>query len=101
MTSPRSAKERGIASSAEHAGDAWCERAAHYVRWFFRVYRKPQTMEACRLWAYAHGLEVPPEQRAWGSVTQRAMREDVIKPTGRFAQAASSHLSPKMLYRRK
>jgi hypothetical protein len=96
----RKKAEKGIRSSEEHAGTSWCERASHYVRWFFRVYRKPQTMEACRLWAYTHGLEVPLEQRAWGSVTQRAIREKTIVPTGGYAKAVSSNLSPKALYLR-
>lgn len=97
-TQARAKAERGIQSSAEHAGASWCESAAVYVRWFFRIHRKPQTMEACRLWAYSRGLEVPEEQRCWGSVTQRALREKTIAPTGGYAKAASSNLSPKALY---
>jgi hypothetical protein len=94
----RTRAERGIQSSADHAGPSWCESAAVYVRWFFRIHRKPQTMESCRLWAYQRGLEVPKEERAWGSVTQRALREKTIAPTGGYAKAASSNLSPKALY---
>ena len=85
MTATPKAKaraERGIASSAEHAGSDWCESAAVYVRWFFRIHRKPQTMEKCRLWAYSRGLPIPEEERCWGSVTQRALREKTIVPTG-------------------
>ena len=96
--SARKKAERGIASSAEHAGSAWCESAAVYVRWFFRIHRKPQTMESCRMWAYERGLAIPPEERAWGSVTQRAIREKTIVPTGGYAKAGSSNLSPKALY---
>ena len=94
----RAKAERGIASSAEHAGSAWCESAAVYVRWFFRIHRTPKTMEACRLWAYQRGLEIPDEERCWGSVTQRALREKTIVATGGYAKAVSSNLSPKALY---
>lgn len=97
-TQARAKAERGIRSSEEHAGASWCESAAVYVRWFFRIHRKPQTMEACRMWSYSRGLPIPEEERAWGSVTQRALREKTIAPTGGYAKAASSNLSPKALY---
>lgn len=96
--SARKKAEMGIASSAEYAGSVWCESAAVYVRWFFRIHRSPKTMESCRLWAYERGLAIPPEERALGSVTQRAIREKTIVPTGGYAKAVSSHLSAKALY---
>lgn len=42
----------------------------------------------------------PQNLRAWGQVTQMAIRRKVIVPTGGFGRAASSHGSPKPLYRR-
>lgn len=40
------------------------------------------------------------ELRAWGSVVRAAIRQRVLAVTGRFRPAASSHCSPKPVYRR-
>jgi hypothetical protein len=42
----------------------------------------------------------PTDLRAWGAVTQTAIRALKIEKTERFAPAKSSHASPKALYRR-
>lgn len=42
----------------------------------------------------------PPDRRAWGAVTQAAIRSRVIVKTGEYAKAKSSNLSPKPIYRR-
>lgn len=101
MTSPRSAKERGIASSAEHAGSAWCEKARTFVGWFFRAHPiGSYTMEQVRTWAYQHGLERSPEDRSWGAVTRSAIRDAVMVRTGHYAAADSSNGAAKPLYQR-
>lgn len=97
----RAKGEAGIKSSSEHAGESWNEDAFHYLRWFAALmYRKGQTfhIEKFREWAYAKGLPKPPEQRAFGALTQKAIRMGLITPTGLYARALSSNLSPKMIY---
>lgn len=97
--------ERGIASSAAHAGSEWVESAVHYVAWYFRVPEfkglpQPCTIEQLRAWATSKGLPLAPDERAWGAVTRAAIRQGVIEPTGGYAPARSSNGSPKRLYRR-
>lgn len=105
MAAALAARDAGMQSSAEHAEDVqpgWGEWAMDKAReaiedFWFPVF----TMESVRLHAYGLGLDSPPEERAWGSVTVRLIREGIIEKTGQFAPAASSHGSPKPLYRRR
>jgi hypothetical protein len=57
------------------------------------------TMEDCRI-AIEDDLAAPTDRRAWGAVTQTAIRAMYIERTGGFAPAVSSNASPKPLYRR-
>lgn len=97
------AGQAGMASSAAHAEDdapGWGDRAFASVRDHYIIFGHdcPFTMETARQWAYAMGLDHPSEERAWGSVTQRLVREGVIEPVG-YAPANSSNGSPKRTYR--
>lgn len=101
LMTAREAAEHGIKSSSEHAGDSWNDDAFHYLRWYSALmFRKGQTfhIEKFRQWAYSKGLPKPPEERAFGALTQKAIRMGLITPTGMYARALSSHLSPKMIY---
>lgn len=94
--------ERGIKSSADHAGKEWQDQAVAAARMFVRVndrvlQNKPFTMEQLRLFC-APKIDACPELRAWGAVTRRLKAEGIIQPTGGYAKAASSNLSPKPLY---
>lgn len=96
------AGQEGMTSSAQHAEDdapGWGERAFSTVRDYYIPFGRdtPFTMEEARTWAYAIGLDRPAEERAWGSVTQRLVRERVIHPVG-YAPATSSNGSPKRTY---
>ncbi len=98
----RSRAERGIKSSADHAGREWQDQAVAaarlFVRWNERGYGgEPFTMEEVREWASIR-IDDPPDLRAWGAVTRRLKSEGIIRPTGGYAKAASSNLSPKPLY---
>lgn len=98
----RSKAERGIKSSADHAGKEWQDQAVAaarlFVRWNERVYEgQPFIMEDLRRWC-TFRIDEPAELRAWGAVTRRLKAEGIIEPTGGYAKAVSSNLSPKALY---
>lgn len=61
--------------------------------------RSEFTMEDCRL-SIEGQLTAPTDRRAWGAVTQAAIRARFIEATGLFAPAKSSNASPKPMYRR-
>lgn len=109
--------ETGITSSAAHAeADApgWSDHAMALLGRYIQarngvwvkvlaeiqgvLWREEFTVEQFRLWAYEHGLSRPSEERCWGSVTQKALRQGLIVKVG-YAAAASSNNSPKATYR--
>lgn len=95
-------RDAGMASALQHAEDdapGWGERAYQSLTGVFRLFGSQDiTMEDARCYAYATGLDVPDEQRAFGPVTQKLIRDGIIEPVG-YAPAASSHGSPKRTYR--
>lgn len=96
-------RDEGIASSAQHAEEVqpgWGERAYRAVQCSGYLASESFTMDFARQWLYACGLDIPPEERAWGAVTQKLVRDGIIEPVG-YAPAASSNGSPKRTYRLK
>lgn len=96
----RARRDAGIASSTQHADDdapGWCDRAFDLLCIYASQQPTPWTCETFRPWAYAQGLPVPAEERAWGGITQRALRRGVIERVG-FAPTAASNGSPKGTY---
>jgi hypothetical protein len=87
------------ADRADRANPGWTDQALTLLRSAARMMEAPFTIEAVRL-VIEPFLPTPTDGRAWGAVTQAAIRAGVIEPTGEFARAASSNGSPKMLYRR-
>lgn len=103
MAQALKARDEGMASSANHAetdAPGWGERAYQTVLASPMAAFVPEwTMEAMR--EHVTGfcfLDQPAELRAWGSVTQRLIRDGIIEPVG-YARAASSNGSPKRTYR--
>lgn len=95
-------RDAGMAASLDHAErtlDGWADYAYGLLLWFSDGHSDPWTVEAFRAWAAAQGLPPPPDLRAFGGVTQRALRRGVITKVG-YAPAASSNGSPKPLYLR-
>lgn len=100
FTVARKRRDEGIASSLAHA-DAdhpkWSVRAFRLLVQYVSETNHPFTIEHFRPWAYAHGLEEPSEERAFGGVTCKAIRDGVIVRVG-YAPAASSNNAVKALY---
>lgn len=95
-------RDAGMASVAEHAEQSspgWGARAFASVRdhYIFFGESVPFTMEQARRWAYGMGLEEPPDDRAWGPVTRKLVRDGILEPVG-YAPAESSNGSPKRTY---
>lgn len=94
--------EQGIRSSAEHAEEevpGWGERVLIFIGWYARSRERTGfTMDECRQACYSIGLPSPPDERAWGSATRKAIQQEIIHRTGHYAPVASSNGSPKPLY---
>ena len=77
--------------------EQWKAQAYAALVRFAKRARKPFTIERARS-AIGQRIDQPKELRWWGSVTQTAIKQGVIKPCG-WARARSSHGSPKPEYR--
>jgi hypothetical protein len=101
------AKTRGdlgaerAAGKAERVAPGWIARTVEAVRYLAKIRPAdaPFTIEQVRV-TLGSTVPEPPDGRAWGHVTRRAVALAIIEPTGGYAPAASSNGSPKRLYRR-
>lgn len=75
----------------------WSMSALSRLWLFARTQSTPWTCETYRAWAHDAGLEVHPEQRAFGAIIRTGLREGWFTRVG-FAPAISSHRAPKPLY---
>lgn len=78
-------RDKGIKKSADSAGIGWCERAFRFLKWYIHTgdLKKHFIIEDVRSLAKSTVfLEDPLSLRSWGSVTQRAVREGLIKRVG-------------------
>lgn len=102
----KAAADAGIKRAEDHAErtePGWVDRAAEAVREVAQVaaahfVNGEFTVEQARA-LNGSDLPPPPDGRAWGAVTRRALVLGYIEPTGGYAPAASSNGSPKRLYR--
>jgi hypothetical protein len=102
MEAAHARRDAGMASAAEHAehdAPGWGQRAYDAIVASPYLRAEPAwTMEFARQWVYACGLDQPTEERAWGPVTRKLMRDGMIEAVG-YDAAASSNGSPKRTYR--
>jgi hypothetical protein len=96
--------EEGIAASAASADKksaGWSDVAAEALGWAATQVESDVhfTIEELRAWPELQTmLAAPPDLRAWGHATRRAVKLGYIVATGGFAATASSNCSAKPLY---
>lgn len=96
----RDAGMERVRDAAEREVPNWTALALEAVRRFAGHQGGYFTMEQCRA-IVESDLPHQPRLRAWGGVTQSAIRAGFIEQVrGQYAPAASSNGSPKPMYRR-
>lgn len=93
--------EQGIESSAEHANKVESEWTGQALGMLCAIGAEMPdfTVEEVREIAEARGLPDPPDKRAWGAVTRRALHKKRMVPTGDRRRAKTSNGSKKDVYR--
>jgi hypothetical protein len=97
----REGAERGMNQAVDHAdrvSPEWSERA--YDKLFEYAWLGVDFMtEDVRLWAEQVGLDSPPDNRAWGAVVNKAVREHLIERVG-YGNAKTGHMRPMPIWRK-
>lgn len=90
-------RDSGIRIAIEHAGEEWVDKAMKALELYPGVDKF--MIEELRAWAYAHGLERPPHERAWGGITTRAVRKGWIVRVG-YEQTSNplAHKTPAAMW---
>lgn len=90
-------RDDAIARAAAHANRVspqWTEVAYCFMRRYAQRHGAVMTEDVRRA-AAEHGLSPPPDARAWGSVTKRALREGWLSPMGYTqSKTAAAHRRP-------
>lgn len=97
----KAAAEIGIARSAIHADavhDGWVDEAVESLRTTVALFPRGSDFTIEQVRQNINNLPEPPDLRAWGAVTRRAVKLGYIARTGNFRTATSSNNSPKPLY---
>ncbi|WP_129136380.1 hypothetical protein [Luteimonas sp. YGD11-2] len=93
-------RKRGIDAAlarADELSPGWSTHALHLLAAFAAEQAIPWTCERYREWAHEAGLQVHPEQRAFGAIIRAGLRDGWFVRVG-YAPAASSNCAPKPLY---
>ncbi len=97
-------RDAGIKLSADHAElnePGWQEEAFRLFRIFLDAVTRGFQTEEARSWAESHGLNDPPDKRAWGGIIRRAAREGLILRAGfALANDPKSHRAPSTVWRK-
>lgn len=99
------ARERGdqgmqaAADRADRTEPGWTDDALQAVALVVRGLPGEFTFETVRHLCETGGyVTEPPDKRAWGAVTRKAIKAKIIAPTGNYAPRLSGNCTPTMLY---
>lgn len=94
-------RDKGIKKSAEHAEHVRHGWQSDAVAAIHAYPGKEFQSDKLRAFAYANGLDLPPSNRAWGAVMQRAVKEGLVEFV-RYAPSTSpkQHRCPTSVWRK-
>lgn len=95
-------RDEGIKRAVDHADrveERWSDRAFELFKEYIRARRVFMT-EDVRMWAHKdRDLPLPPDGRAWGAVTVRAVKQRLIRRIGYAPmKSPNCHQDPKPVW---
>lgn len=97
-------RDEGIKTSLDHAESnepGWGDEAFRLFEIFLKAIRTDFQAEEARSWAEDHGLNPPPDKRAWGGVIRKAVNRGLIQRVGfQLANDPKSHRAPSTVWRK-
>jgi CBS domain-containing protein len=94
--------DEGMSRAADHAesvNPGWNEQAFSMLLTYAETHFEFMT-EDVRVWAHTKGLPQPPDGRAWGAVTQRAVRARLlVRDRYRKTRIPPAHATPRPVWR--
>lgn len=94
--------DEGMKQAVDHADavdENWSGRAYELFVRYARTRRLFMTEDA-RVWAHEQGLAHPPDKRAWGAVTNRAVRAGIIcRDHYEKTKIPPAHATPRPVWR--
>lgn len=98
----RELAEEGMNRAADHADQVeprWSDRAYEMLEGYALAHFEFMT-EDVRVWAHEEGLPKPPDGRAWGAVTHRAIVAGLIRcDRYRKTRIPPAHATPRPVWR--
>jgi hypothetical protein len=82
----RDAGMKAATDNADRQSPTWSDRALAFVHQY-AIDHADLTIEDVRFFAHNHGLPVPPDGRAWGSIPRAAAFRKWIRKTDRVRDA--------------
>ena len=84
----KTAKEAGIERASRGAGSDWIDQGVNSLVGYLRK-NGPAPIEQWRDWYLRNGGQAPVSHKAWGALTNAAVKRGLIKPTGQYRPARS------------
>lgn len=99
----RQARNEGMEKAVDHADDVepgWSSRAYKFLLKFLQNHNGNFMGEEVRSYAALMDFELPPSNRAWGSVIAKAAKEGLIERVGyQQVRNVKAHRTPATLWR--
>lgn len=88
------------ASHADRETEGWVDQATVLFKLYAKMHPDGFMTEDVRVWADKFGFPHAPDQRAWGGIAHRLVRQGYIQSAGYGRQrSANCHRAPKTIWK--
>lgn len=88
------------ASHADRVREAWTHEALSMFHLYATLHPEGFMTEEVRVWASSMGFASPPDNRAWGFIAKKHLKDGLIESAGYGKQRSTTcHGSPKTIWK--